>query len=244
MKKIRCVIIEDEKPTLRELEFLLSPYEMLEVVGVAETGVAGLELIRKMHPDLVFLDISMPVMSGIEVASKLMFLNDPPEIIFTTAHSEHAVSAFELNALDYLLKPYDEKRIHKSMERVKALFEGTDKAVNHPSKPAKSSKLPASQGDKILLIPVDSISYCCADKDRNLIVCDSGTFECPMTLCEILERTELFRIHRSYLVNLSRIFEIYPWFNGTYQITLNDKQKSNLIVSRSYVKMLKQRLSI
>lgn len=244
MKKITCILVEDEKPSMDELRFILEPYEMLEIIGEATTGKSGFELIKTLHPDLVFLDISMPEGSGIELASKLMFLTKRPEIIFTTAHTQHAINAFELGAIDYLLKPYDDRRLHKTMERVRELFAPSPVEEAIVATSEKCERLPVMQGEKVVLVPVDQINYCSTDKDQTLIHTREGVLRCNLTLSEITLKTNLFRVHRGTLVNLSKIKEIYPWFNGTYQIVLNDSLGSILLVSRSYVKVLKQKLHI
>lgn len=244
MKKITCILVEDEKPSMDELRFILEPYEMLEIIGEANTGKSGFELTKALHPDLVFLDISMPEGSGIELASKLMFLTKRPEIIFTTAHTQHAINAFELGAIDYLLKPYDERRLHKTMERVRELFLPSPVEAAAAANSEKCDRLPVFQGEKVVLVPIDQIDYCSADKDQTLIHTSDGVLSCNLTLSEIIQKTNLFRVHRGTLVNLRRIKEIYPWFNGTYQIVLNDSKGSSLVVSRSFVKALKQELHI
>lgn len=247
MKRIRCVIIEDELPTQQELRFLLEEYDFIEIAGCAADGDSGYAMIRELQPEVVFLDISIPGMSGVEVAEKLRFMSRPPQVVFTTAHSEHAVRAFDLGAVDYLLKPYDEKRVHLTLQRIL----NRNISVGEPVKPAAGEpavkmqdKLPALQGGKTVLLEVKSISYCISENETIVIYSDEGQLQSINTLQELIDRAGLFRIHKSCVVNISRIREIYPWFNGTYQIVLDNQEKSELSVSRSYVKPLKKKLGI
>lgn len=237
----KCLIIEDETHSREELKYLLEPYECIQIIGEASDGLSGYERIKQDKPDLVFLDISMPGLSGIEIASRLVFLNKQPMIIFTTAHREYALNAFDIGAFDYLLKPYDPSRIKKMIEKL-LKQEAPKGNVSELTKeqPPKTFKLAVQSRDKVILIDLKSILYCYSENDRVTVVSSLGQFECTMTLGEIAEKTNLFRIHRSYLVNLDFALELYPWFNGTYQLVLKDDAKTVLTVSRSYVKQLKE----
>lgn len=244
------VIIEDEAPSLEELAFLLAPFEGFECVGSAQNGEQGLALIKYYRPDIIFLDVNMPKVDGLSLASGLKYLQKKPVIVFTTAFREYAADAFELGALDYLLKPYDEKRIVDVIDRIRKYFDmqlkhGTQSEglrVDKKNQPDKQNRLAGLFGDRTRLIPIHAIYYVYSDKEKLWIVSEEGTFECTYTLSEIVDRTTLFRIHRCTLVNLERVKELYPWFNGTYQVTLNHPENINLTVSRSYVKSLKQAL--
>lgn len=235
-----CILIEDELHTREELKYLLEPYECIEIIGEAADGISGYELIKQLKPDLVFLDISMPGMSGIELASRMVFLNKEPKVIFTTAHREYALNAFDLGAFDYLLKPYEASRIQKMIQKL-IQSEGsksTESKVDKLAEP-KSHKLAVQSRDKVILIDLKSILYCSSENEKVKVVSTLGEFESTMTLSEIAEKTTLFRIHRGILVNLDYAQELYPWFNGTYQLVLRDDQRTTLTVSRSYVKQLK-----
>lgn len=246
MIRIRCVIIEDELPTQNELRYLLEQYDFMEIAGCAADGDRGYDLIREVQPDVVFLDISIPGMSGVEVAEKLRFMSRPPQVVFTTAHSEHAARAFDLGAMDYLLKPYDEKRVHLTLERILKRVENTANPVKSANSEdsIKLERLAALQGGKTVLLEVKSISYCVSENETIVINGDDGQYQSINTFQELIDKAGLFRIHKSCVVNISRIREIYPWFNGTYQIVLDDPAKSQLSVSRSYVKSLKKKLGL
>lgn len=244
--KIRCIIIEDEVPTQEELKFLLSQYDFITVAGCAADGVSGYGLIRELQPDVVFLDISIPGMNGIELAAKLRYMSRPPRVVFTTAYSEHAVKAFELGAADYLLKPYDEERVHLALERIlrSMAAEGPAQERTARTAPQALERLPVLENGKTVLIDSRTISYCVSENEVITVVADGGRYLSLHTLQELIERAGLFRIHKSFGVNPGRIREIYPWFNGTYQIVLDNPERSQLTVSRSYVKLLKGKLGL
>lgn len=247
MKPITCLLIEDEKHSRDELRYLLEPYAYIETIGEASSGTDGYDLIKSLRPDLIFLDISMPGMSGIELAGKLSYLAHHPQIVFTTAHQDHAVKAFELGAIDYLLKPYDERRFHATMERIRQHFSSQSshvRTVSAHTSETKPARLAVQRDEKTLLIDMTQILYCSAENDRILIHTLQGDFDTNCTLQDLIEKTQLFRIHRSYAVNLSHISELYPWFNGTYQVCLSNLAHTPLTVSRSYVKALKKILHL
>ena len=246
MKTLTCLIIEDEPLTLEELKYLLKSYDYIEMIGEAKNGIEGLQQIKSLKPDLIFLDINMPGLSGIELAEQLKYLSKRPLVIFTTAHQSYAINAFELGALDYLLKPYDDKRLHLTMERVlksMPLSIGTEVSSQEFYK-AELGRLAVTVSDKVLLIDVNQITYCIAENDKVIVHTRQDEYETNNTLLEVTEKTKLFKIHRSCIVNLKAVKELYPWFNGTYQIKLDDKEQNILTVSRSHVKPLKQALGL
>ncbi|MDU1441908.1 MAG: response regulator [Clostridium cochlearium] len=132
MSKINCIIIEDEIPSADELNYILKNYNFINVVGIAQDAIKGLELIRKLNPQAVFLDINMPSKNGMDLAKEIKAFNENIEIIFITAYDEYAVKAFEIQALDYILKPFEEK------------FNGTYKLV---MKDDKNTEIPISRGN-------------------------------------------------------------------------------------------------
>lgn len=247
MKPITCLLIEDEKLSRDELRYLLEPYDYIHIVGEADSGTVGYALIKSLKPDLIFLDISMPGMSGMELAAKFDYLASRPKIVFTTAHQDYAVKAFELDALDYLLKPYDDRRFHATMERIRQCFSSI-KSIEKRASPSQFTgqvkRIAVLRDDKTLLLDLQQIFYCAAENEKIYLHTYQDIYEVTGTLLDVIERAYLFRIHRSYAVNLLHIHELYPWFNGTYQICLNDALKTKLTVSRSYVKTLKSELHL
>ncbi len=246
MKALTCLIIEDEHLTLEELKYLLKPYDYIEIIGEARNGTEGLQLIKSLKPDLIFLDINMPGLSGIELTEHLIYLSKRPVVIFTTAHQGYALDAFELGALDYLLKPYDQKRLHITMERILKSVQASTVSENTLQEPQKEGigRLAVTVSDKVLLIDIEHITHCVSESEKTIVFSRQGQYETRYTLSEVEEKTKFFRVHRSCIVNLKAVTEIYPWFNGTYQIKINDKAQTLLTVSRSHVKPLKQALGM
>lgn len=253
---IRTILVDDEQPARDDLRYLLSPYDDIEIVGEADSASAALALIRKSIPDLVFLDIQMPGKSGFDIASELSSLPQPPIIVFATAYDNYAVEAFEKNAVDYILKPLSEKRLHLTISRIRQKME--DSSLNDRlhnllhtfKKPeTKIAKLSVEKDGKIQLFSLDDISHCQYEENQIQVFTVDGCFalySIPTMdrLEEHLDRTSFFRIHRATIVNLDWISEFSPWFNGKYNIVIRDADKTELTVSRLRVKEFKQRLGI
>lgn len=254
---IRIMIAEDERLAREELAHLLQVEEGVILCPAAETGDQLLTLYPQHHPDVIFLDIQMPGLSGTEVARRLLDARrkeDPlPLFVFTTAYDDYAVEAFDLEAVDYLLKPYDERRFKKAMEKVRRRLD------QRPSLPDKTTQvtmaapppfpsLPAGRllienGDKVLVLSPNSICYAVRVGRLLEIHTEGEILKSKMTLQELegkLQGYSFFRTHRSYLVNLDFIQEITPWFNGAYNLVLNNEQQSKIPVSRSAAKRLFQ----
>lgn len=254
MKEIRAIIIEDEKPAIEELKYVLSKYNFLNIVDVAMTGNAGYELVKKLQPEVVFMDINIPIESGISVSKKIKEFNKDINIIFITAYEQYALEAFEIDALDYILKPFDDKRISVTIKRLQEKIEEKYKEeipvmisdiLNKLEKEEKTlKKIPCEYRGKIILIDTKNIHYCYTMEDKTYVKIDSEEYITHNTLKEIEKKTDLFRVHRSYIVNMDNIKELYSWFNGTYKLVMNDKEQSEIPVSRNNVKKVKEILGI
>src|SRR5690625_1742220 len=239
--RINVMIAEDEYLAREELIYLLENEKDVSLCPSAETGEELLELYFRHKPDVLFLDIEMPGITGVEAAKQIMrSATEAPLFVFTTAYDEYAIDAFEIEAIDYLLKPFDQIRLHQALERVrKRLREKHEDGYDSSYK--KSSKLLIDDGEKMIVIAPDSIYYAVPSQRMLEIHTDKEVIESKMTLQELekkLEGLSFFRTHRSYLVNLNHILEITPWFNGAYNITLKDKEKTTIPVSRSARKAL------
>ncbi|MEN0645202.1 LytTR family DNA-binding domain-containing protein [Alkalicoccobacillus gibsonii] len=238
---IRTLIVDDERYNREELIFLLSHYTNIEIVGEADTGESCIVQATQLQPDLVFLDIEMPVMNGMKAADSLKELRHVPLIVFATAHPQFAAEAFRYEAIDYLLKPYDEDQLKETVHRIE------QRLTVEPSKasvPAGKLAVEAS-GDIFFLDPFE-ILYIYRDDKVTRIVSTKGTYEIKTTLKELETRLvpfSFFRIHKSYLVNLQAVTKLSPWFNGAYQLEV-EGQKEQLAVSRNYVKELRKRLEL
>lgn len=239
---IRAVIIDDEQPARQELSFLLRQLEWLEVVGEAETADEGLAVILALCPQLVFLDIKLPGASGLELAKEIAQLSAKPHVVFTTAYDSYAIAAFEVNALDYVLKPYHEARVLKAAHKARVAL---DKEKAQAARPAKE-RLAVRREEKVYILPYDDISLAFADGRDILIGAKQAVYRSELSLQELEDKLathNFFRCHRGYLINLDKIKEISPWFSGAYVLKL-DGFAADVPVSRKQVKEFRLRVGI
>jgi two-component system response regulator LytT len=238
--KLKVMIAEDERLAREELAFLLQQNTDLIVCPSAENGHQLIDLYHQYQPDIIFLDIHMPSLSGIDAANQLRNLRqgtnrNGPCFIFTTAYDEYAVEAFNLEAVDYLLKPYDFPRLKEAISRAYKYLKRSTPQRSH------SSKLLIEDGEKVVVLSPKSIYYAVRSQRHLEIHTDQEVIQTKMTLQELEEElsdSSFFRPHRSYLVNLDYIQEIIPWFNGAYNLVLKNKQAVQIPVSRSSAKQL------
>lgn len=246
MKKIHVMIAEDEQLAQEELIYLLEKEQDVIICPSAETGDQLIELYVEHEPDVIFLDVHMPGMSGVEAAKRISELAyiQPPLFLFTTAYDAYAVDAFEVDAIDYLLKPYDEARFQKTMQRVrKRMLQSETKGAQYLENQAtpSTSKLLIDDGEKMIVLSPESIYFAVPFKRMLEIHTENKVIESRMTLQELETKVQglsFFRTHRSYLVNLNHVQEITPWFNGTSNVTLKDKKQTTIPVSRAARKIL------
>jgi two-component system, LytTR family, response regulator len=249
MKKLRTIIIEDEAPARELLKHYLKDSDDIEVIAECQDGFAGLKSISEMNPDLVFLDIQMPKLTGFEM---LEVLEERPEIIFTTAYDQFAIKAFELSAVDYLLKPFSKERLKEALIKAKEKL-GTEKSDQNFLNPILS-KIPKSsspvnrivvrKANSISIIPVDQIKYVEAQDDYVMIYHSAGKALKQQTLRfyeENFPKSDFVRIHRSYIVRVEEIKRIEPYGKDNHIAILQSGDK--LPVSRSGYKHLKEELN-
>lgn len=241
--KIRTVIVEDEKPAQEELCFLLELYSQIEVVGVANHGGEGLELILETRPDLVFLDVEMPVMGGVELAQKLYSLRDllQPKIVFITAYDRFALDAFAVEAVDYLLKPVSEERMKATLERLIPVGRKAEPQKVPLGTGPEMKKIPVEYKGRFKMLPVGEILYFTAEEGCVRAKTRDNSYPAKANLMELehdLKQQGFFRSHRGYLVNLNKVIEVIPWFKGKYLLVMDDAEKTEVPVSRTYIKEL------
>src|SRR5690625_3973720 len=246
--KINVMVAEDEYLAREELLYLLGKEKDIRLLPSAETGDQLVDLYFEHRPDVIFLDIEMPGITGVEAAKKIMSsTKSSPLFVFTTAYDAYAVDAFEVEAVDYLLKPFDQVRFQQTLERVRTRIADKKQELQEwTSDGAKSStnssnKLLVDDGERMIVLAPESIYYAVPSQRMLEIHTEHAVIESKMTLQELekkLEGLSFYRTHRSYLVNLDHILEITPWFNGAYNITLKDKEKTTIPVSRSARKSL------
>lgn len=248
---IKVIIADDEEPARAELAYLLEKYDDINIVGEASDGEMAVKLCHEQKPDLVFMDIQMPALSGIDAAEILMNSGNPPYIIFVTAYDAYAIRAFELHAIDYLLKPVETERLEASLERIRKLlasdhdFPVALKAMRDMLggyREHRCSKvITVCKDEKFYPVLIEKIKYAYADDKRTYLVTTSGKFIYKNTLqhLEELLPENFLRTHRSYIVNINYIKDIEPLFNGAYQISIvNDENPVPL--SRSHSKYFKE----
>jgi two-component system, LytTR family, response regulator LytT len=254
--ELRAVVADDEQPAREELCFLLGQLGDVKVVGQADNGVGALELIKTLAPHVAFLDIQMPGLTGFEVAGVLIESGAAPQVVFVTAYDQYAVDAFDVNAVDYLLKPVEQKRLEQAVERVRhrlSLEQPLDERISHlvrmmADRTHKRDQLALKVGDRFLLVQAEDVIYASVNGDTIVVATAqlSGTSN-YRTLDELQARLdpELFwRVHRSHLVNISKIKEIVPWFSRNYMLRMKDGKATEIPVSRSQTKRLRDYLRL
>ena len=252
---MRILIADDEKPARSELRYILENLLPTAVFFEAINGISTLELVEQETIDVIFLDINMPSPDGLETAAIIMDNPEPPLIIFATAYSQHALYAFELSAIDYIVKPFDERRLTKTVERIqqalnqRALFTEKQQALRYYLAQNMSfnalTKLWGEKENKsrILADYQDILWLVAQDKKVYLHTCSSEILRVYHTLKELESRLNMhnfLRVHKSYIVNINHIAEVAPWFSGTYIIRMADKKHTEIPMSRRYAAQLKK----
>ena len=242
MQPIRTLIVDDERYAREELIYLMGNFTGIQVVGEAENGESAILQALQLQPEVVFLDVEMPKMNGMEVAKSLKEFKKVPIIVFATAYPQFAAEAFRINAIDYLLKPYDQEQLKQTISRI-------EREV-YQSKPTETAstlgKLAVEADGEIDYIHLKDILYMYREEKETKIVTSSREYEVKVSLKELESRLVpffFFRIHRGYLVNLNYVTRLTPWFNGAYQLELEGR-KEKLSVSRNYAKQLQHRLEL
>ena len=247
MEPIKAVIIEDEELARELIKNYLKGNDTVEIVGECENGFDGIKAIAELKPDLIFLDIQMPKLNGFEM---LELVDDPPEIIFITAHNDFAIKAFERNAVDYLLKPYSKDRLlkalDKAIERIRNQVPAAGKVKTLIQAPIteKMERVVVKSGTKIKVIPVEKIIYLEAQDDYVMIYTAEGKHLKQATMKyfeDCLDPSDFIRVHRSYMVHVDQVVQLEPYSRDNFVLKL--KNGVTLRVSRSGLKSLKDKLS-
>ena len=257
---LRTVVVDDERPARNELSFLLEQINDVDVVGQASNGIDAMEVIRKQKPDLVLLDIQMPGRTGFEVARELILREVNTRVVFVTAYDQYAIDAFEVNAVDYLLKPVEAERLSKAIERVReraaggreAEMLGTDRierALEHVSRRRnRAAQVALRVGARFQLVSSQDIIYASLVDDVISVVAEglTGTsnFRTLDELQSSLDPEVFWRVHRSHLVNINKVKEIVPWFSRNYILKMKDAKATEIPVSRSQTKRLREYLKL
>jgi two-component system response regulator LytT len=256
--KISALIVDDEQPARDELAFLLKDLPDVEVLGQGKNGVEALNLIRELTPQVVFLDVQMPGLDGFGVIKKLLERKARlPFVVFVTAYDNYAVQAFEVNAIDYLLKPIARPRLEKAVARVRRELESSEPAaqkldrlvqlVGERPLPQKT-KLLVKSGGRLVLVNSDDIIFASIE-DGVITICTrelegQSNFRTVEELQGNLDPNTFWRVHRSYLVNINRIKEVVPWFKSSYQLKMDDRKQTEIPVSRAQTRRLRELLNL
>src|SRR6476620_7606488 len=255
---IQAIVVDDEQLAREELCYMLDQVGGVEVIAQAGNGLEAIRIIERFTPEVVFLDVQMPGLNGFEVAHKLIQNGGAPNIIFVTAFDKYAIEAFEVNAVDYLMKPVDAARLEQALEKARKRV-ATDKHVPlndqverivqlMSERQSKRERVAVKVGERFLLVQADEIIYASLTDDSINIVTNqfAGTSNFR-TLDELQARLDpsiFWRVHRSHLVNINKVKEIVPWFSRNYILKMRDAKGSEIPVSRSQTRRLREYLKL
>jgi len=241
---MRAIIVEDEFPAREELKYFINRFSDIEIVSEFDNGVDVLKFIQKTKIDIIFLDINIPLLDGMLLARTIKQFKISPKIVFITAYKEHAVDAFELEAFDYILKPYSEERIISMLNKLKKVnkIDVADVKISAEEKTSNKDDISSSvslwKNDKLMVVSISDIYYCEAKERETVVFTKDSEYIVKLSITEFeknLKSNMFFKTHRSYIVNIHKIKEIIPWFNNTYKLKLKARE-SEIPVSRSKIK--------
>ncbi|MGL4641730.1 MAG: LytR/AlgR family response regulator transcription factor [Cetobacterium sp.] len=239
---IKCVIVEDEFPAREELKFFINSNTNFQIEKEFENPIDALKYIEANEVDVVFLDINMPELDGMTLGKIIHRVNKNIKLVFISAYKDFAVEAFEIKAFDYILKPYSEDRIITLLENIVEKIKKIDSAP----KDYNIKKITVNSDSKMLVVSTDNILYIEADEKETNIFMKEIMYTSKLKISQlenILSEELFFRCHRSYIVNIDKIIEVEPWFNGTYILKVSNSN-FKIPVSRNKVKELKEILTI
>ncbi|WP_314143988.1 LytTR family DNA-binding domain-containing protein [Buttiauxella noackiae] len=235
---MKVLIVEDEVLAQQELNWLIKEHSQMEVVGIFDDGMDVLKYLQHHEVDAIFLDINIPSLDGVLLAQNISKFAHKPFIVFITAWKEHAVEAFELEAFDYILKPYQESRIIGMLQKLEAAYQQQNTPASGNTTNREALTINLVKDERIIVTDINDIYYAEAHEKMTFVYTRREAYVMPMNItefCNRLPESHFFRCHRSYCVNLSKIREIEPWFNNTYILRLRDLD-FQVPVSRSKVK--------
>jgi two-component system, LytTR family, response regulator len=264
MTPLRVIVVDDEQLAREELCYQLGQMEAIDIVAQAVNGLEALTAVERHEPDLLFLDIQMPGLGGFEVARRLLEReDDSPAFVFVTAFDQHAIEAFEVNAVDYLLKPVESGRLEQALARARRRIE-TERSPGAAANPSNDQierivKMMAARqirrdqvaikvGERLMLVQAEEIIYASlTDESINIVtgqVTGTSNYRTLDDLQARLDPDVFWRVHRSHLVNINKIKEIVPWFSRNFILRMKDSKGSEIPVSRSQTKRLREYLKL
>jgi two-component system LytT family response regulator/two-component system response regulator LytT len=259
---LRILIADDEAPARSELSFQLEQLDDVEIVDQAADGLQAVSLAETLTPDVVLLDIQMPGLTGFEVARQLLEREVPSHVVFVTAFDQYAIEAFEVSAVDYLLKPVEPARLAQMIQRVRRLVAAERDTRNGPlankelerivqyvaERQSRRERLAVKVGERLLLVQAeDIVSASLADEVITIVTGSATGTSNYRTLDELhshLDPTVFLRVHRSHIVNVNKIKEIVPWFSRNYILRMKDGKDTEIPVSRTQTKVLRELLKL
>ncbi|SHK21936.1 LytR/AlgR family response regulator transcription factor [Tepidibacter formicigenes] len=236
---MNCIIVDDESPSREELKYFINSFSSINILNEFDNGVDVLKYIEENNVDIIFLDINMPNLDGVSLGKIISKFENKPKIVFITAYKEHAIEAFEIEAFDYILKPYSEDRIVTTLKKL-------EKLEFNDEKKCRCDRITLWKGEKMIVINIEDIYYCMANERETLVYTKEEEYIVNMSISEFfnkLPKENFFRSHRSYILNMNKIKEIIPWFNNTYNIKLEDLD-IEIPVSRKNIKEFKHIMGI
>ena len=248
-------LVDDEQLALNRLLRLLTQTGRVQIAGTSTDPLDALEQLQKQPFDVLFCGIQMPDLSGFEM---LAHLKPEPLVVFTTAYSEYALQAFEVNSVDYLLKPIDEKQLERALNKLDRIRGGLDRrpqletllrqlASALPQKSSFPTRLPSRLGDRIEFVDVSRVTHFFANEKLTYAATPKKDFVIDLTIADLestLDPAKFVRIHRSTVVNIESVKELHSWFSERLMVRLNDGKDTELTVSRDRVKNLKEKLGL
>ena len=238
---MKAIIVEDEFLAQQELSWMIQQHSTIQIEACFDDGLDVLKYLQQHRVDVIFLDINIPSLDGMLLAQNINQFAHKPLIVFITAWKEHAVEAFELEAFDYILKPYHESRIVSMLNKLEATAQ-SQQAISNPAVAAAPQTVNLLKDERIIVTDVNDIYYVEAHEKLTFVYTRREAYVMSMNISEFCSRLPeqlFFRCHRSYCVNLNKIREIEPWFNNTYLLKLRDLE-FQVPVSRSKVKLFRQ----
>ena len=254
---LRTIVVDDEQLARDELRYLLEQLGGVEIVAQAGNGVEALRVIEEYQPDLVMLDVQMPGLTGFEVARRVFQAGLESQLVFVTAYDQYAIDAFEVNAVDYLLKPVEPERLATAVERVRKRLAAEKPRKDNDLEPllqmladrqGRREQLAIKVEERFLLVHTDEVVHASVEDEEIRVVTNSlsGTSN-YRTLDELQARLDpavFWRVHRSHLVNINKIKEIVPWFSRNYILKMKDAKGTEIPVSRSQTRRLREYLKL
>ena len=253
---IRALVVDDERLARDELCFLLESFPEVEVIGQASNGLEAVNQVEQLQPELLFLDIQMPGLDGFQVLRELVGKDRlPPCVVFVTAYDQYAIQAFEINAVDYLLKPVEKVRLAEAIARTRRLIseeaplaDQLGRILGALDKETSLKRMVVKVGERFMLVDSKDIIYASVETGIVTVATDQWTGTSNLrTLDELIASLDpdvFWRVHRSYIVNLRRIKEVIPWFNRTLQLKMADERETEIPVSRSQTRRLKEHFKL